>query len=354
MASSSPKPDAGSKLVPVLPEWGAVHSAHYHFLANQQAMLEDRERTGAYRQGIVGNRADFAGKVVLDVGAGTGILSAFAALAGARKVYAVEGTATAEHARRLFEHNGMSDRVVIVKGQLAELSMPEPIDVIISEPWGFFLFHERMVEAFLIARDRFLRPGGTLFPTTGRLWLAPFVDQKLFEGRVSRKKFWEQTDFFGVDLSGLGSVAAEELSAMPALGFVPPRLLMASPVVHGFDFRTVPLDDLAEIVLPFEFVATHPGTIHGLAGWFDVTFEGTTERVVLSTAPDAPRTHWAQLRFVFAKPLEVHIGDTLRGRLVMRANPMSSYDAHFAGELEGKKLPEQEFRIHSYFWWDTD
>src|SRR5215471_6653410 len=95
--------DAKSKLVPVSPEWSAVHSIHYQFLANQQHMLLDAQRTGAYHRGITHNRSDFEGKTVLDVGAGTGILSLFAAQAGARKVYAVEATPAAEYARHLVE-----------------------------------------------------------------------------------------------------------------------------------------------------------------------------------------------------------------------------------------------------------
>jgi type I protein arginine methyltransferase len=42
-------------------------------------MLMDEIRTSHYRQAIVGNRADFEGKIVMDVGAGSGILSLFAA-----------------------------------------------------------------------------------------------------------------------------------------------------------------------------------------------------------------------------------------------------------------------------------
>ncbi len=339
-------------LPPIDPEWAAAHSVHYGFLASQQNMLEDAQRTGLYRTGITANRSDFSGRTVLDVGAGTGILSIFAAQAGARKVYAVEGTHMAEHARRLIEGVGLSDRIEIVRGSLSEISLASKVDIVISEPWGFFLFHERMVEAFLLARDRFLAPGGKLFPGTARLWLAPFIDQPLYDSRTHAAAFWEQTDFFGVDLSTMAEVAAVELFAMPVLGPVNPQDLMASPAVYPFDFAKMSLGDLAEIRLPFEFIATHLGPLHGIAGWFDVAFEGTDRRVVLSTAPDQPRTHWSQLRFLFAHPPFVHVGDRLRGSLVLKANRQSSYDVVFEGELEGAaRLPSQTFYIHTYLNW---
>ena len=105
--------------------------------------------------------------------------------------------------------------------------------------------------------------------------------------------------------------------------------------------------------MPFEYVATHPGPIHGLAGWFDVSFDGSTERVVLSTAPDAIETHWSQLRFVFQDPISVSIGDHLRGSLVLRANPQSSYTVTFEGTLNGDPVPSATFGIHGYFPWES-
>ncbi|HTQ07351.1 MAG TPA: class I SAM-dependent methyltransferase [Polyangiaceae bacterium] len=343
-----------ASLGPILPEWSGIHSIHYQFLSNQQHMLVDAQRTGAYHRGITHNRADFEGKTVLDVGAGTGILSLFAAQAGARKVYACEGTPSSEYARALVEANGYADRIEVVRSRLDALELPEQVDVIISEPWGFFLFHERMVEAFLIARDRFLKPGGRMFPTSGRVWLAPFTDPRLFQDRVTSAAFWEQHDFYGLDLTAMAQTATDELFWMPALGHVPPRQLMASPSVHAFDFERMPLADLAEIRLPFEFVASHPGPINGLAGWFDVSFDGTTERVVLSTAPDAIETHWLQLRFVLKDPFLVSIGDRLSGSLVLQANPQSSYTATFEATLNGASLPSAVFGIHGYFPYESD
>lgn len=338
----------------MLPEWQSLHSIHYRFLANQQHMLGDAQRTGAYHRGITHNRADFEGKTVLDVGAGTGILALFAASAGARKVYAVEGTASAEHARRLVAGNGLADRVEVVGARLDELELPEPIDVVVSEPWGFFLLHERMVEAFLLARDRFLAPGGRLFPGSGRLWLAPFSDAALYEARLALAAFWEQRDFYGVDLTPMATAATDELFWMPALGHVDPGMLMAEPTATPLDFERLPLAALAEITLPFDFAVERTGFLHGLAGWFDVTFAGSAEHVVLSTAPDAFETHWYQLRFLLRDALVVERGARLAGTLVLTANPESSYTAELTATLDGKPVCAQSFGIQGYFPWEED
>ena len=61
----------------------------------------------AYYRAIRDNEACFKDKVVLDVGTGTGILAVWAAQAGARKVYAVEASKMARHARAMALKNGV-------------------------------------------------------------------------------------------------------------------------------------------------------------------------------------------------------------------------------------------------------
>ena len=112
-------------------------------------------------------QADFRGKVVVDVGAGSGILSLFAAQAGAERVYAVEASEMAEHAERLCAANASSggDRVTVVRSRVESAPLPRHCaDVLVSEPMGTLLLNERMLESYVFARDTLLKPGGRMFP----------------------------------------------------------------------------------------------------------------------------------------------------------------------------------------------
>jgi type I protein arginine methyltransferase len=341
-----------SELPRILPEWAAAHSLHYQLLANQQLMLEDVHRTSKYHSGVLENASDFAGKVVLDVGAGTGILSLFAAQAGAKKIYAVEATSAADYACKLIEHAGLAERIEVLRGRLDEIEIPDKVEVIISEPWGFFLFHERMIEVFLSARDRFLVDGGRLFPSAAKVWLAPFRDDELYEWRCDGIAFWERSNFFGVDLSALAETARRELFEMPAVGLVDPAGLSAEPVGYEFDLSKMSVNDLAVVRLPFRFVATNAGFVHGLAGWFDVVLAGSSRSVTLSTGPHSPPTHWAQVRFLFSTPIELDRGQILRGILTLTANAESSYDATVEVAVEQQaRVHRQNYRLQTYFSW---
>lgn len=70
-------------------------------------MLKDTVRTTAYQRAIENNKEDFKDKIVLDIGAGTGILSIFAARSGAKHVYAIENAEIAYFAEEIIKQNGL-------------------------------------------------------------------------------------------------------------------------------------------------------------------------------------------------------------------------------------------------------
>ncbi len=199
-------------------EKGSVNSyfQYYGKLANQQNMLQDSVRTVAYLNSVQKNPSNFYDKVVMDVGAGSGILSYFSAMAGAKRVWAVEASNMAKTIEKLADSNGLGHSITVVNSMLEnipEAQIPsQSVDMIISEPIGTFLFNERMIETFLHARDRFLKPGGKLFPNKSDLCLAPFSDATLHWEQMNKQSFWKTTNFYGVDLSAVQNVAVEEQS----------------------------------------------------------------------------------------------------------------------------------------------
>jgi histone-arginine methyltransferase CARM1 len=61
--------------------------------------------------------------------------------------------------QELVRSNKLSDKIIVIPGKIEEIEIPDKIDTIISEPMGYMLFNERMLESFLHAK-KWLKPGG--------------------------------------------------------------------------------------------------------------------------------------------------------------------------------------------------
>ncbi|WVZ13304.1 hypothetical protein V8G54_017834 [Vigna mungo] len=299
---------------------------YYGQLLHQQNMLQDYVRTGTYHAAVIENRSDFTGRVVVDVGAGSGILSLFAAQAGAKHVYAVEASEMAEYARKLIAGNPMlAQRITVIKGKVEDVELPEKADILISEPMGTLLINERMLESYVIARDRFLVPTGKMFPALGRIHMAPFTDEYLFVEIANKALFWQQQNYYGVDLTPLHGTAFQGYFSQPVVDAFDPRLLIAPSISHVIDFTKIKEEELYEIDIPLRFIASVGTRVHGLACWFDVLFNGSTVQRWLTTAPGSPTTHWYQLRCVLSQPIYVMAGQEITGRLHLIAHNAQSY-----------------------------
>lgn len=55
--------------------------------------------------------------------------------------------------------NNLKDKLKVIAGKIEEIELPEMVDVIISEPMGYMLFNERMLETYLHAK-KWLKPTG--------------------------------------------------------------------------------------------------------------------------------------------------------------------------------------------------
>lgn len=104
------------------------------------------------------------GDVVVDAGSGTGVLGLLAVKAGASKVYCIEPSAEYVNViKRNAENNGMSGKVVAIRGDATKVTLPEAVDVIICEVLSGGFFYEPQLQIMHNMR-RFLKPGGRTVP----------------------------------------------------------------------------------------------------------------------------------------------------------------------------------------------
>ena len=126
------------------------------------SMLVDEPRMRAFARAV--RRSVRPGDVVLDIGAGTGVLSFLACSAGASRVYAVEQGPVIELARGLSERNGFDDRVVFINDWSTAVELPELADVVVTETIGNAALDEGIIAWTIDARHRLLRsPVGSWF-----------------------------------------------------------------------------------------------------------------------------------------------------------------------------------------------
>jgi len=301
--------------------------SYAHFGIHEE-MLKDEVRTLTYRNSMWHNKHLFKGKVVLDVGCGTGILSMFAAKAGASKVIGVDMSSIVEHAKKIVADNNLSDIVEIIRGKVEEVTLPagiEKVDIIISEWMGYCLFYESMLDTVLYARDKWLKPGGLMFPDRATLYVTAIEDRQYKDDKIY---WWD--DVYGFDMSAIRRVAVSE----PIVDVVDRNQVVASScLVKEIDIQTCTKEDIP-FDSPFQIQCKRNDYVHALVTFFNVEFTHCHKRVGFSTAPEAPYTHWKQTVFYLNEYLTCKKGEEVKGRFKMVPNTRNKRDMDFDVSIE--------------------
>ena len=138
---------------------------------------------------------------VLDVGTGTGILAAFAAMQGATRVIAVDASGMTKWAEGLVHFNNLQDKITVIRSRIEDLAdLPHDltkVDMIVSEWMGYGLFNESVLDSVIIARKKFLKPGGIILPDTAVLKMAgsSWTREIGMRGPMGKRKLGIHTTF---------------------------------------------------------------------------------------------------------------------------------------------------------------
>merc|ERR1711887_431221 len=289
-------------------------------------MLKDEVRTLTYRNAMYHNRHLFKGKTVLDVGCGTGILSMFAAKAGATKVIGIEMSNIVEHAKKIVASNNLDSVVTIIQGKVEEVELPVPkVDIIISEWTGYCLFYESMLDSVLFARDKWLADDGLMFPDRATLYVTAIEDRQYKDDKIN---WWD--DVYGFDMSCIRSVALQE----PLVDVVDRNQVVAnSCMLKEIDIRTCTKEDIP-FDSPFNLKMKRNDYVQALVTFFQIEFSKCHKRVGFSTAPEAPYTHWKQTVFYLEDYITCKKDEELTGEFRMRPNDRNKRDLDFEIDVE--------------------
>ncbi|PFH54009.1 hypothetical protein AMATHDRAFT_73046 [Amanita thiersii Skay4041] len=368
----------------------------YYFQSYQEndihaIMIQDKVRTSTYAHFILTNPSLFRDAVVLDVGCGTGILSLFAARAGAKRVIAVDASDVADRAKYVVQANGLEDIITVIKGRVEDISLPdgiEKVDIIVSEWMGYALLYESMLDSVLHARDQFLKPEGLMAPSQCRMLLALCDASDVYKERITS---W--SDVYGFDMS----IMAESAFGEAAIDVVGPESLLGEPcIVKDFVLKDVHSRHL-NFSSDFTLISTigKRSKVNTFVLYFDTFFSPTGQSLSqntpahtlkegdvalaelwpvggkpaskrrqslgkekvntssFSTGPRSVPTHWKQTLFLLREPFSVVEGSVVSGTFHCRKSDKNSreldieihYSVQKDTETPSNQLHVQLFKV---------
>ncbi len=271
-------------------------------LNEHRTYFDDAVKLSRYREAITATVRP--GDVVLDLGAGTGLLGFLAAQAGASKVYAVDGGAIIAIVGELAKANGLDGVVTPIRAFSTQLELPEKVDVIVGDQLGGMGFDAGVNEYYADSARRLLRSGGKTIPERYVIGIAPAEAPEEY----AAVEFWGERD--GLDLRPLRSYAANSVRPVRFSGA---ELLGPTvPVVELETTEDVDIDVLGRLTI------TRAGVLHGLVGSFRATMSPGVEMTNDPADPDRMRHRWQDF-LPLAEAVAVNPGDTVDFRL--KASP---------------------------------
>ncbi|HEY4186788.1 MAG TPA: class I SAM-dependent methyltransferase [Polyangia bacterium] len=237
------------------------------------------------------------GDVVLDLGAGTGVLSFIALHAGAAHVYAVELSPYLEVARQVARANGLAERITFIQADARTMVLPRQVDGLIGDVRGTLPLLRDNIDLFQFVRERWLKPGGYTVPLADEIHVSP-VAAAAPHRRVSG---W---------LQPRPEAHYEAAAAVAANLFVRENLAAADVLAGSQALGSIRYDGATprKLSLQTSFVIERSATMTGLGLWFRGRL---TPEIVFDTSPFSPATVYGQAFLPLSQARPVAAGETI-------------------------------------------
>lgn len=266
-------------------------------------MIGDSVRMNAYRNAL--KRLITPDSTVLDIGCGTGVFCMLACKFGARHVYGIEPDNSVKVAEKLMAANGFDDRSTFYNKISEDVSLPEKVDIIVSDLRGALPFFGNHFQIIDDARERFLKPGGKLIPQMDQLYMVPLSDSKLYNSTVYS---WLNSFEAGLDFSRLTDMFRDQWQCAT----IKHKAVAGEPALWTTLNYTEKLP--AKIEKEATWTYDKRVTLHGLGVWFDCRH---WDDIGFSASPFAEKQPkvYGNAFFPFKSPLSMMPGDTVSVKL---------------------------------------
>lgn len=274
-------------------------------------MLSDVARNDAFDSAL--NAVVKPNSLVLDIGAGSGLLSMMAVRAGAKNVHAVELIPeVAEAAKAVIADNGMQEQITVHCKNSAGLEigvdLPEKADVLVSEILDAGLLGEGVLPTFRHALKHLVKPDAQIIPKEAEVFGMLIQADEL-------KSVTPVQNISGFDLSAFDKFRVQEPYHPITLSEENHERLSDFFPIYEIDFTNLPAPATITDpeVVEFTVSITQDGELHGIAFWFDMY---VNDKIVVSSGPDGEMISWGQAVQFFDEVHQVSAGDEIRVKLL--------------------------------------
>jgi type II protein arginine methyltransferase len=262
-------------------------------------IVQDSLRNETYAAAL--NRFVQPDMLVLEIGAGTGLLAMLAARAGAARVVTCEKEPlVARQAQTIIERNGLTERVTVVSKELQGLAvgddLPRRADLLVAEIVDNYLLGESVLPLYSFARKHLLTPEARVLPAT-------IAAMGMLVGGLETRSFC-MGEVMGFDLSPFNDLAPPVVANGEGGGKFD---AYSEPMeIFRFDLNTARHPDREHRLL--EIAATRDGLAQGFMQWNWMDFG---DGIIFENRPPL-KSCWAPVVHLFPQARAVRAGDILR------------------------------------------